>query len=158
MADANAPHGYGKDPIAKPEQILTSLGLAFDCFNIIAHDGSRYRVVSLSDKWSVQQMKDVALYNPEIFPPWKGPEPLRIDMWERPERGKLSEVIAAGEVADLIARNSDKHRGEFVRVGDPTDHPDLERTIFLTVLAFLVPIGVFVSGSAIWWAAMGFKA
>jgi hypothetical protein len=130
VADANAPHGYGKDPIAKPEQILTTLGLAFDCFNIVRRDGSRYRVVSPSDKWSVEQMRDVALYNSEIFPSWKGAEPLRVDMWERPKHGKLSEVIAADELADQVSRNSDTQRGEFIRLGNPIDHPDLRKSVF----------------------------
>jgi len=117
-----------------PVQPPSTLDIEFDCFSLVAPDRSRYLVVVTKGKWNEEQIKDEAVYNPDLFPKSNGTDPLQVDLTSKDNKESI-----------VIMRRWN-------------DHPDLASDTILIGLGLFVPIAAFGLGSAVWWVATGFKA
>jgi hypothetical protein len=113
---------------------------ASDCFHVALPNTSRYLVVVAKGKWTVSEIRDVALYNPAVFPKQQG--------------HNTQDYM----ILDLTHGNPAPDTGGLLILGNPEkDHVNLEAAKAFTIFAFGVPIGVLVLGIGVCWVVMGFK-
>jgi hypothetical protein len=116
-----------------------------NCFHVTVPDGSKYIVVVANDNWNAEEIRDVALYNPELFLPSTSAKRV----------GDATDPM----MVDLTRGNPRPGPGRYLISGPPEhDHPDLGLSKILTCFAFVVPVGLFLLGRGIWWVAMGFRS
>ncbi|HEX3953656.1 MAG TPA: hypothetical protein VHW90_08800 [Stellaceae bacterium] len=141
-APAPGPGGPGDNSFAKYATPPDGPWSAYqpDCFHVTALNGAKYLVdVAKGSPWRNEQVRDVVLYNPGLFP--------RVD----------NENAQTQPRVDLTHGDPRPGMNGYIIDGNVYDHPDLRFTVELTIAAFLVPFALLVLGQAVWWVAMGFK-
>ena len=130
-----------KAPRFDPSKPSTVAPPKLNCFNVSTANGTKY-VVAIDGVWSIESIKPVIFYNPELFPPSAPPT--------------AGGYGADPSLVDLIHLPSGT--GGFLAVSNPNDYGDLRFAKLLATLAFAVPIVILVLGGGSWWVAMGFKS